>query len=108
MTIHLPEDLKAFVHDAVRAGFYPRVDDVIRDALMRLRNGMDQGLEVNDPAGSGAAGVPMTEEEFKHKLIDQGLMSDQRRSSGGAPSRDFRPIPIEGEPLSEAIIRERR
>ena len=37
MTIHLSKDLEQFVHDAVRAGLYAREDDVIRDALIRLK-----------------------------------------------------------------------
>jgi Arc/MetJ-type ribon-helix-helix transcriptional regulator len=37
MIIHLPEDLERFVQDAVRAGRYADEDDVIRDALERLR-----------------------------------------------------------------------
>jgi len=37
MTIHLPEDLERFVHEAVRAGRYAHEDDLIRDALEQLR-----------------------------------------------------------------------
>jgi hypothetical protein len=37
MTIHLPEELERFVHDQVKAGRYPSEDDVVRDALERLR-----------------------------------------------------------------------
>jgi Arc/MetJ-type ribon-helix-helix transcriptional regulator len=37
MTIHLPEDLERFVHEAVRAGRCTREEDVIRDALEQLR-----------------------------------------------------------------------
>jgi putative addiction module CopG family antidote len=37
MTIHLPAELERFVHDEVLAGRYPSEDDVIREALERLR-----------------------------------------------------------------------
>ena len=37
MTIHLPEELERFVLDQVKAGWYPSEDDVVRDALERLR-----------------------------------------------------------------------
>ena len=37
MTIHLSKELEQFVHDAVRAGLYAREDDVINDALNRLK-----------------------------------------------------------------------
>ena len=37
MTIHLPQELERFVHDQVQAGRYRSEDDVIRDAVERLR-----------------------------------------------------------------------
>jgi Arc/MetJ-type ribon-helix-helix transcriptional regulator len=40
MTIHLSKELAQFIHDAVRAGFYAREDDVIRDALTRLKQAL--------------------------------------------------------------------
>ncbi len=40
MTIHLSKELEQFIHDAVRAGFYVREDDVIRDALARLKQAL--------------------------------------------------------------------
>ena len=43
MTIHLSKDLEQIVHDAVRAGLYVREDDVIRDALTRLKETMPKG-----------------------------------------------------------------
>jgi len=40
MTIHLSKELEQFIHDAVRAGLYAREDDVIRDALTRLKQAL--------------------------------------------------------------------
>ena len=37
MTTQLPEDLERFVREAVRTGRYTHEDDVIRNALTRLR-----------------------------------------------------------------------
>ena len=37
MSIHLSEELERFVRDQVEAGRYPSEDDVVRDALERLR-----------------------------------------------------------------------
>jgi putative addiction module CopG family antidote len=37
MTIQLSEDLQRFVREQVESGRYPSEDDVIRDALERLR-----------------------------------------------------------------------
>jgi len=52
--------------------------------------------------------APMTEEEFKRQLLESGLMSSLPTPSDPASRPEFQPIAIEGEPLSETIIRERR
>jgi putative addiction module CopG family antidote len=38
MTIHVSKELEQFIQDAVRSGRYATEDDVINDALERLRN----------------------------------------------------------------------
>jgi len=50
----------------------------------------------------------MTEDEFKRQLLKSGLMSSLPTPSDPASRPDFQPITLEGEPLSETIIRERR
>ena len=52
MTIHLPEDLERFVHDAVRQGRYAREDDVIKDALTKLKQSNREGATMSDPRTS--------------------------------------------------------
>ena len=58
MTIHLPKDLERFVHDAVRGGRYAREDDVIRDALIRLRQAMPDEAARSVFAGTILVGPP--------------------------------------------------
>jgi hypothetical protein len=50
----------------------------------------------------------MTEEEFKRQLLKSGLMSSLPTPADPASRPAFQPITLEGEPLSETIIRERR
>jgi len=50
----------------------------------------------------------MTEEEFKQQLLKSGLMSSLPTPSDPASRPAYQPITLEGEPLSETIIRERR
>src|SRR5262249_2687581 len=52
--------------------------------------------------------TPMSEEEFKQKLLKSGLMSSLPIPADPASRPAFEPITIEGERLSETIIRERR
>lgn len=96
MTIHLPTELERFVHDQVIAGRYRSEDDVIRDALEQLRS--------HTPTN----GPRMTEAEFKQHLLKSGRISSLPTPADPASRPVFQPIALEGEPLSETIIRERR
>jgi len=50
----------------------------------------------------------MTEDEFKQQLLKSGRVSSLPTPSDPASRPAFQPISLEGEPLSETIIRERR
>jgi putative addiction module CopG family antidote len=111
MTIHLPDDLKRFVHDAVRGGRYANQDDVIRDALTRLRQIMpENGGKSRRRAKS--ADQPkkevLTEAELQQHMLEIGLMSQLPDTDADFDDPNDLPISIKGEPLSETIIRERR
>ncbi len=112
MTIRLTKDLEQIVQDAVRAGLYAREDDVIRDALLRLKETM--------PGDAAAAHQDDKEDEpseerrlidaLNRRLIAAGLvvqLPDPAQDIDDDDPED-QPIEIEGEPLSETIIRERR
>jgi putative addiction module CopG family antidote len=98
MTIHLPGELERFVADQVLAGRYRSEDDVIRDALERLRG----------HAPPPPTAPRMTEAEFKRHLLKSGRISSLPTPADPASRPVFQPITLEGEPLSETIIRERR
>ena len=106
MTIHLSKDLEKFVQDAVRDGLYAREDDVIRDALLRLRQTMpDKKTKRAKPPQQKK---PLTRAEFDQKLLELGLMSQLPDTAADFDDPDDEPIAIEGEPLSETVIREHR
>lgn len=98
MTIHLPEELERYVLSQVPCGRFNSPDEAIAEAVGRLR--WDQ-LE------STAAG-PMTEDEFKRHLLASGLMTSLPTPADPGTRPPSQPVAIEGEPLSETIIRERR
>ncbi|MDB5356199.1 MAG: hypothetical protein JWN24_2652 [Phycisphaerales bacterium] len=53
------------------------------------------------------AGTP--EEELERRLLEAGTIRQIPRPLSDTPGRDeFEPVRIEGEPISETIIRERR
>jgi Arc/MetJ-type ribon-helix-helix transcriptional regulator len=115
MNIELSGNLEKFVHDAVRSGLYAREEDVVRDALTRLQKMMPLGCEAPKtaarPRGSTEKKVktPLTPDELDHYLISLGLITRLPDPSEDIEDDlDDEPVVIEGEPLSEAIIRERR
>jgi hypothetical protein len=50
----------------------------------------------------------MTEEEFQMHLLSEGIISELPKPMEEREEKDFRPIQVEGQPLSETIIEERR
>src|SRR3954464_13460245 len=98
MTVHLSEDLENSLRAAVKSGRYASVDDAIAQAVRLL-------LHQQPPP----AGKPLTVPELEPKLIESGfLASVPPPRAPAAPAWSFIPVKIEGEPLSETIIRERR
>ncbi len=101
MNAHLSEESEHFVRSQVLSGRYASEEEVLEEALRLLK----QREQATSPPAKGIT----SEDEFERHLVEIGLMSrvppphDPNR-----PERDFEPVVIEGEPLSETIIRERR
>ena len=113
MTIHLSKDLQKIVHDAMSAGLYDREDDVVRDALLRLRRDLPESL--TSPAqGPGRVEAtpddesPLTPDELNRRLLAAGLVARLPDPAEDLDDDDEPPIVIRGEPLSETILRGRR
>jgi putative addiction module CopG family antidote len=99
MTIHLPEHREEFVRSLVRGGEYASESEVIDEAL-RL-------LEQRSRGGAGDA--TMTPDELNRRLLADGLMSRLPDPADDIDDEaDDELTSIEGEPLSETIVRERR
>jgi Arc/MetJ-type ribon-helix-helix transcriptional regulator len=113
MTIHLSKDLEQFVHDAVQAGLYAGEDDVIRDALTRLKQTMPKAKVRHRPKAKRAPQPQakpkrLTPAELNQRLLASGLVTRLPDPALDIDDDDVPPIVIKGEPLSETIIRERR
>jgi Arc/MetJ-type ribon-helix-helix transcriptional regulator len=98
MNVHVSHHAERIIRSHIRSGKFSSESEVIDAALGLLEQ------HVQPPA----AGKPVTEEEFKQQLLESGLMSSLPVRTGTAACRIFQPIQLEGEPLSESIIRERR
>jgi Arc/MetJ-type ribon-helix-helix transcriptional regulator len=70
MNIQLSKELEQFVHDAVRAGRYAREDDVISDALTRLKQAMPEGAPAPGVSDQTAAPQPILDmvDELRKKV----------------------------------------
>ena len=115
MTIHLSEDMEQIVKDAVRAGLYAREDDVVRDALTRLKEAMPKAAASPDRRTKRTKPVqprkkPLTRDELNQQLMAAGLITSLPDPALDIDDDDpdDQPVTIKGEPLSETIIRERR
>jgi Arc/MetJ-type ribon-helix-helix transcriptional regulator len=98
MTINLPEDLESSVQAAVRSGRYASLDDAIIQAVRLLLS------HQNAPVRK-----PLTEQELEQKLVESGFLASVPPPRDPAtPAWNFDPVKIEGEPLSETVIREWR
>ena len=102
MKIDLPEDLERFIRDAVDSGSYVREEDVVRDALSRLKQTMPLAVNFNI-----STRTPVSPEELDRRLLAAGLMIQLPDPTQDIDDDDEPPIEIEGEPISETIIRER-
>jgi Arc/MetJ-type ribon-helix-helix transcriptional regulator len=106
MTIRLTKDLEKIVRDAMGSGRYKRKEDVIRDALTRLKQTLPE--EKEEPEPRPVDDGPLSHDELIQRLLAAGLMVRPPDRSQDIDDDDEPPIEIEGEPLSATIIRERR
>jgi Arc/MetJ-type ribon-helix-helix transcriptional regulator len=108
VTIQLPQDLASLIEDVVRTGQYEREVDVIRDALVRLRQAMEVAAVTTDQTGEGAfQKKPLTKQTLQRHLAEIGLV-DKAPDTSSAPGDTSAALSDdEGEIISEVVIRER-
>jgi putative addiction module CopG family antidote len=99
MTIRLPEDLERYVLSQVQCGHFGSEEEVINEAVRLLQQA--KATEVS-------RSKPLTEEELERQMERNGRLASIPSRSPQTPRRDFQPVAIKCEPLSETVIRERR
>ncbi len=96
LTVHLKEDLEKLLRAEVESGRFASIDAAVDLALRRL-------LKPPPPKG------PLTEEQLLQYMYEIGEISQiPDRSADLDDDEEEELIEIEGQPLSETIIRERR
>jgi len=99
MTIHLPEDLERYLQSEVQSGRFASPDEAMTEAVRLLRQKKEEAQIQRKP---------LTPDELNRQLLEAGLLSQIPPRPDPATYQEFAPIIIDGEPLSETIIRERR
>jgi putative addiction module CopG family antidote len=98
MTIHLPEDLERFIQAEVEGGRFASYDELVAQAVRLL-------LE-RKPSTTRE---PLSESELDRELLASGfLASVPPPRDPAAPPWNFEPVTIEGEPISQTVLRDRR
>lgn len=81
------------------------------DQMRQLARALEDRMTAADhrPAPAELTAEERADQEFQRRLFDAGVISEikpPKRASTG--TERFTPVVIQGEPLSETIIRERR
>ena len=108
MTIQIPQDLAHLIENMVRTGRYDSELDVIRDALIRLRQARElTAATIESVTEPVAREKPLTKQTLLRHLSDIGLVQGALDTGSQRDSTDAPPIQDENEIISEVVIRER-
>jgi Arc/MetJ-type ribon-helix-helix transcriptional regulator len=110
MTIHLPKDVESSIEAAVHSGHFASVDDAMTEAARRLLRELKQD-QARQPgnATTGHAEEEPSGQELQRRLFNAGVLSEIKPPiTDLTPYQNRQAVPIQGEPLSETVIRERR
>jgi Arc/MetJ-type ribon-helix-helix transcriptional regulator len=112
MTIHLPEELARSIQAEVLSGHFASEDDLVAAAVRDyLRRKQEAAAHASDAAAapSAQAGAEPSAQELQRRLFEAGVIGEIKPPMTDlAAYRHRQAVPIQGEPLSETVLRERR
>jgi Arc/MetJ-type ribon-helix-helix transcriptional regulator len=106
MTIHLPNEVERDILAEVHSGHFASVDDALTAAWRSFRQ--QRQSQVPAPGQPELTQEEEADQELQRRLLAAGVISEVK-----PPIRDLTPyqnrraVPIQGEPISETVIRER-
>jgi putative addiction module CopG family antidote len=98
LTIHLPEDLERYLDVEVKGGRFASADEAIAEALRLLRQKEQEEASRREE---------LIADQVDRQMLEAGLLSRIPARLDPGTYREFTPIIVQGEPISETIIRER-
>lgn len=113
MTVHLSEDLTNSIRAEVLRGHFASEDEMVAAAVreyLRRKQEPEKPMDTAAVGGiSGSASEQTSAQALQRRLYESGVLSEIK-----PPITDLMPychrraVPIQGEPLSETIINDRR
>jgi Arc/MetJ-type ribon-helix-helix transcriptional regulator len=113
MTIHLPEDLVHSIRAEVLSGHFVSAEELVaaavRDYLCR-QHGQVRPDGATPRAGCATPAEQQTSAQaLQHRLLEAGVLSEIKPPiSDLTPYEHRQAVAIQGEPLSETVLRKRR
>jgi Arc/MetJ-type ribon-helix-helix transcriptional regulator len=98
MTIELPKDVERSINAEVVSGHFASASDAVAEAW---RDFIQQRAR-KQPIKA------MTVDELHRQMLADGFLSELPNTAEDVDDEQDAPVEIDGEPLSETIIRERR
>jgi Arc/MetJ-type ribon-helix-helix transcriptional regulator len=98
MMINLPKDVERSINAEVMSGHFASADDAIAEVW---RAYLQQRTQAPQAKATRL-------DELHRQMLADGLLSQLPNSADDIDDDQEAPVEIEGEPLSETIIRERR
>ncbi len=98
LTVQLPEDLERYVEAEVKGGRFASADEAIAEALRLLRQ---------KERGEASRREDLIADQVDRQMLEAGLLSRIPARLDPATYQEFTPIIVQGEPISETIIRDR-
>ena len=80
---------------------------VVQHDDVRLADGTDVEVRIIEP-GDQRGEHQSSEKVFKQRLLESGLITSVRTPPSTLPREDRTPAQVQGQPLSEIILEERR
>jgi Arc/MetJ-type ribon-helix-helix transcriptional regulator len=113
MTIHLPEDLADAVRAEIVNGHFGSEDDLVaaavRDYLERKHVQSRETGEAEADISAACVKEEVDATELQRRLFEAGVLSEIKPPIADLSAYQGRQaVPIQGEPLSHTVIRERR
>src|SRR5215472_3751048 len=97
MTIHLPPHIESSIQAAVHSGRFASLDEAMTEAASLLVQRLNQEQAQVSPL-----------DELHRQMLADGLISQLPNTAADIDDEQEEPVEIDGEPISETIIRERR